>query len=111
MIEAMIASAWNNGSHRPSGAGYGIKIAAKDRDLYFKREWKKVVLHLEGVSDPIEVNVGKPSFWGPDCRELIGKGIGLWLIGNGRAPWPEGSAPKLELRPIGAASFRVRIVG
>ena len=107
----MIARGWNNGSHRPSGAGYGIKIATEDRDSHFKREWKKVMLLLEGVSDPIDVNIDKPSFWGPTCRELICREIGLWLIGSGRATWPEGLPPKLELRPIGEGSFRVRIVG
>ena len=43
----MIVKAWNNGSHRSDGNGYGIKIKAQDRDTFFRREWKTIILELE----------------------------------------------------------------
>lgn len=104
----MIAVAWNNGAHHPTGAGYGIKLETGDRDRYFKREWKTVALGLEGFGGLVEVNIDKPSFWGPGCRELISKEIGTWLLERDKAPWPEGQPPKLRLEPIGNAHFSVR---
>ena len=106
----MRAKAWNNGSHDPSGNGYGIKIEATDRDSYFNRTWKHVTLHLEGVGGFLDVNIDKPSFWGEICRELISKEIGQWLIKNERAPWPKGEPPKLELSPMVEGQFQVRFV-
>ena len=58
----MIVTAWKNGTPLPSGAGYGVKVAASDRDRYFDRNWKSVRLFLEGNPDGIEVNIDKPSF-------------------------------------------------
>lgn len=58
----MIFVAWNNGQHHNSGAGYRLKISAADRDKYFRREWKSAFMLLEGQSEPIEVNIAKPSF-------------------------------------------------
>jgi hypothetical protein len=34
----MIVTAYNNGQHHPSGAGYGLRLSVKDRDKYFKRD-------------------------------------------------------------------------
>jgi hypothetical protein len=104
----MIATAWNNGNHYPSGAGYGLKLQVQDRDRYFLRSWKSVWLELEGYSQVVEVNVDKPSFWGPDCRELISKHIGIWLIENNLAPWPKRKPPKLVLNHIAENRFTVK---
>jgi hypothetical protein len=99
----MIVTAWNNGQHHPTGAGYGLKIDAADRERHFRREWKTVALVLEGGDAPVKVNVGKPSFWGKTCRELISAEIGRWLMKNGLAPWPKGHPPRLALEPLGEA--------
>jgi len=106
----MIAQAWNNGSHHRTGAGYGIKIATRDRDRYFRKEWKSVTLLLEGIDSPVEVNTDKPSFWATECRELISKEIGLWLRASGKAPWSGRPVPQLELKPLGEARFSVRFL-
>jgi hypothetical protein len=103
----MIVTAWNNGVHNPSGAGYGLKIAIEDRDRHFQSSWEVVFLELEDYPHPVEVNVKKKSFWGPVCRELIGKDIGIWLRQNGLASWPKRRPPKLDMRPIGDKRFRV----
>ncbi len=44
----MIVTAWNNGRHHASGAGYGLKVAIADRDRYFDPEVASVVLELKG---------------------------------------------------------------
>lgn len=101
----MIVTAWNNGNPAPTGAGYGLKIGIADRDRYFRREWKTVILVLEEHGTPVEINVAKPSFWGKTCRELISAEVGRWLISNGLAPWRAGRPPKLVLEPQGEARY------
>lgn len=43
------ASAWNNGKHHESGAGYGLNIPRADRDRFFRRERGTVQLRIPGV--------------------------------------------------------------
>ena len=103
-----VGTAWNNGSYRMSGAGYGIKLNPRDRDRYFEKP--NAFLKLEGKTGDIEVNTDKPSFWNYMCRELISKEIGLWLIRNDKAPWMKGQPPKLQLEPVGERTFKVTIL-
>jgi hypothetical protein len=107
MTTKITVTAWNNGQHYSSGAGYGLKLSIADRDRYFKRSWKTVKLHLAGRSRPVEVNIDKPSFWGLNCRELVKKEIGLWLIEEGLAPWTKWEPPKLTLESVGPAELLV----
>jgi hypothetical protein len=100
-------TAWNNGKHHRSGAGYGIKISATDRDRHFKKSWKSVFVLLPS-GDEVEVNTDKVSFWNDSCRELISKGIGEWLIETNLAPWPSGSPPSLELTMTRERSFALK---
>ncbi len=106
MIEV---SAWNNGQQHASGAGYGLKLSADDRDRYFMRSWSTVLLTLPGVPNPIEVNVAKASFWSATCRELIHRNIGKWLIDCGYAPWERGRPPRFQLEPMGERRFSLRV--
>jgi len=94
----MKATAWNNGKHHASGAGYGIKISRVDRDKYFNKKWKYIYISLPGVSKKILVNVDKSSFWNDPCRELIKKEIGIWLISNKFAPWALGNPPVFDVK-------------
>lgn len=105
--QGILAAAWNNGAHHVSGAGYGLKISAADRDAHFKREWKTVALHLPAPFGRVEVNTDKASFWNDTCRELICREIGAWLIRDGNGRWPTGKPPSFELRPRGTAAFDV----
>lgn len=107
----MKVTAWNNGSHHASGAGYGVKIALADRDQFFRREWGTVLLELEGETQPIACNIDKDTFWGPKCRELISSGIGQWLRKNGLALWKGGCPPKLNLIPVAGNKFRLQSAG
>lgn len=96
-------------SIRGSGAGYGFKVVTADRDRWFSRRQACVVVDMPSSSGHVsaEVNIDKPSFWGPDCRELIGQAIGRWLISEGHAPWPTGTPPKFEVRRSRADRFEV----
>lgn len=102
----MIVTAWNNGQHHTGGTGYGLKLSVTDRDRYFKREWRTVLVELPD-SKVVEANVDKKSFWGPNCRELISKEFGAWLRREGLAPWKSGQPPKLQLTPVGEGRFQL----
>lgn len=54
----MIVTVWTNGN-----SGLGLKISAQDRDAYFKKEWACVILELEGLPYPVDVEVSNRSFW------------------------------------------------
>lgn len=73
----MIVKAWNNGEHKATGAGYGVKLSVEDRDSFFDPEWETVFVTLpNGVK--LEANVKKASFWNNTCIELINKKFGQW---------------------------------
>ena len=42
----MIVTAWINGTAFVSGAAYGVRLAAEDRDRYFQRHWETIELEL-----------------------------------------------------------------
>jgi len=102
----MQVKGWNNGSFSTSGVGYGIRISRQDRDKFFDRGWRKVVIGLEGERELIEVRLSD-SFW-HSCSELRSAKIGKWMIKNGLAPWKRGDPPKLELQPIGGNKFKLK---
>jgi len=104
----MIVTAWNNGQHMESGAGYGLKIGAEDRDRYFKASWKIAMISLPGIGEDVVVNVAKESFWNDSCRELISSKIGKWMRKNDLAPWPIGKPPKFGLEPRKGNKFSLR---
>lgn len=103
----MIVTAWNNGAHARSGAGYGFKISIEDRDAHFQPDWDVILLEMDGETQLVEVNIDKTSFWDETCRELIHVKIGRWLRSQGLAPWPKGNPPKFILEPIGENRFKV----
>ena len=102
-------SAWNNGKHHKTGAGYGLKLSIEGRDRYFKSDWKSVQFMLpvgEGFKTVI-LNIEKPSFWNETCHEVISKEVGEWLLASGLAPWPKGAPPKFNVIPAGDRTFNV----
>jgi len=106
----MIVKAWNNGSHRIDGNGYGIKILIHDRDRYFDSSWKTISVVLEGYNEPIYVNINKASFWNNTCHELIDKEIGKWLIEHHLDRWQYRRPPELELIQIGERKFLLKVL-
>ena len=105
----MTWTAWNNGKRRPTGAGYGFKVDAVERDRNFEPDWQSITVELPAALGDVavEVNVNKQSFWG-DCRELISDGIGRWMLDEGYAPWPKRRPPRFDVAPSGARRFRVK---
>jgi len=108
MKKKFIVSAWNNGRHHPTGAGYGIKIKIKDRNAYFDEKWKHVILILEGRYGEIRINIDKDSFWDPVCRELCHREIGIWLRDNFEIPWKKGRPYKLAMEHIIDNRFSIK---
>jgi hypothetical protein len=101
------ATAWNNGQHHRSGAGYGVKISAAARERHFPREWRTVRLRI-GSAHPITMNTDKASFWNGTCRELISAVLGRWMLEERFAPWPSGQPPRFALIPREAGVFELR---
>ena len=101
-----IVTGWRNGPSK-SATGYGLKVSRIDRDLHFKPEWKEVSLIVDGLKDPILVNIGKRSFWNGTCRELISKQIKDWMMAQGLIPWPARKPPKFVMSPLKPTVFKV----
>jgi hypothetical protein len=99
----MRAKAWSNGSPRPTGAGYGVKIGSTDRDRFFERTCSEVTIELPHETATVGLS---PSFW-RTCTELRSSAIGRWLQHEGVAPWPTGHPTVLQLEPVGANRFRL----
>ena len=87
-------SGWNNGDHSSTGAGYGIRIGKKNRDLHFDRGWNKAIIEIEGHKT-VSTNITS-TFW-TTCPELRSKYIGQWMILKKLAPWSKGNVPELIL--------------
>ena len=104
------ARAWNNGRWHATGAGYGLKISAEDRDKYFDTDWDTVTLRLIGerTRRVAEANITKDSFWSPECRELIQLEIGQWFIENGFRRWTLNVPPRFRMLPVAGRDFEVR---
>ena len=106
-------SAWNNGKHLKSGAGYGLKVSIEGRNKYFNNDWKSVQFMLpvgEGFKT-ITLNIDKPSFWNETCHEVISNEVGEWFLVSGLAPWQKGAPPKFNVTPAGNRTFKVAIAG
>src|SRR5215211_7594407 len=106
--DEVLVTAWNNGAHHSSGAGYGLKLTTRDRDVYLKREWGHIDLYLPGRADPAKVNLDKDSLWGRQCRELISRHIGEWFLNTGIAPWQRGLPPRFRLVARSERAFEVQ---
>lgn len=100
----MRARGWNNGHPLDSGAGYGLRISAGDRDRFFDRGWNRVVVDLDDDGSA-EVSLS-PSFW-RTCVELRSAEVGRWLLRRGLAPWPNGDPPTILLDPLGGNRFKI----
>lgn len=99
----MKVTTWNNGSFNKSGAGYGVRISNADRDIYFKKSWKSVIVHIEDFSVEIKL---RDTFW-TTCSELRSKKIGEYLIKHGYAEWSKGKPFNLEMEVLSEAHLRL----
>jgi hypothetical protein len=101
----MIVTAWNNGAHMRSGAGYGFRVSQADRDEFFKREWASITLDVDERT--VEVPVDAERFWSESGHHLSCPEVGKWLHQHGLAPWAMGNPPKFVLIPVQENHFRV----
>lgn len=105
MGQRLRVKCWSNGSTRPTGAGYGVRLSPTDRDRHFDRDWQEVVVDLEGTRHIARVPLSA-SFW-RGCPELRSAAIGRWLLDKGLAPWPTGSPPALWLEITGPQTLQL----
>jgi len=97
----MIVSAWNNGSYKKTGGGYGIRIRKIDRDQYFEKKRDFITIQID--NEEVQINISS-SFWNK-CPELRSEKIGKWLINKGYQKWPKGKPPKFRLIPMNKYKF------
>ena len=102
-------SAWNNGTLRPSGAGYGLRLSPEDRDACFLKSWKDVSLELpeDGGPETVKILLSN-SFWNK-CPELRSQRIGELLIKTGNAKWPKNDPPTFELHVVDGNHFTLHL--
>jgi hypothetical protein len=101
------ATAWNNGAHHRSGAGYGLSVDASDRDVFFRRDWGMVRIRI-GDAQPFAANIDKDSLWDGSCMHLISIEIGRWMRAIGLAPWAPNPPPRFLLVPLEPGFFEIR---
>ena len=100
----IIATAWENGQ-----GSYGFQLKEEDRKRYFTRSWGRVYLHLPGW-EVFSVNIDKDTFWNETCGELIEINIKNWFIENKIIPWPYGTRPRFELKPLRDKHFEIKLL-
>jgi hypothetical protein len=106
----IIGKGWYTGPRNyNTGAGFGISISKIDRDKLFAKEWKFVILKLDGFRKEIRINIDKPSFWN-ECPELIKAEIGVWFKENGVMNWPKYHPPQVEIEQIKNNYFKVKLL-
>jgi len=100
----MIWTTWTNGT-----SSYGFKINRDDRDKYFDKEWKYIILELPSLEENVEImiNTDKKSFWNNTCRELINIRIKKWLEKSKYIPWEPHNPPKFEVQYGNTNRFRL----
>ncbi|MBA7666754.1 hypothetical protein ES703_74835 [subsurface metagenome] len=106
----IIGRGWYTGTRNyDTGSGFAIAIKKEDRDRFFKKAWKSVVLRFEGFNEEVEVNIDKFSFWNK-CPELYKKEIGIWFKENNVIKWPKRKPPRVELEQIKENFFNVKLL-
>jgi hypothetical protein len=93
--------------NKANSIGYGFRFLAKDSELYFKSEWKTVLLELPDYSELIKCKIDKDSFRKSQYYNLRNKKIGDWLIIKGLQRWPNRMPPKLNMIQIEDNKFKI----
>lgn len=93
----MFVNTWNNGSYKESSTGYGVKISTTNREKFFDKSWKSVVVSISNPKNSIEIAI-KDTFW-TTCSELRSERIGKYIIENRLGKWEKGKPNKLLLFP------------
>jgi hypothetical protein len=102
----MQVTAWNNGTFKHSGAGYGFRFSLADRDHVFSPEWREVIIDLPDGT--VVIARLSPSFW-ERCPEVRSAHIGKWLREIGKAAWPAARPPIFQLRHLADNRFSIEL--
>jgi hypothetical protein len=87
------ASSWDNGSpDYGTGTGLGLRIDQSYQAVIFNSNFNNINLYHNGELIAKNVNVSNKN-----CRELISKEIGLWLIKNKWHKWPTGQPYRFKI--------------
>ena len=100
----MKVTAWNNGSFRSTGAGYGLRVKPTDRSTFFSHSWSHAIIELPN-GNRLRINLSR-SFW-RNCAELRDAGIGKWLLAIGQDQWPTGSPPVFTMVQVRGNHFKM----
>jgi hypothetical protein len=100
----MTVKAWTNGRRHRTGAGYGIRIARADRDIFFKPIPSIVIIDL-----PNGKRIQRPpsDSFSDGCIEIRDKEIGKWLISRGHATWPYRQPPAFSMIQVKSNHFQI----
>jgi hypothetical protein len=84
----------------------GIRVGTGNRSRQFNREWREVVIEIDGRAFSFDLS---PGFWKdcPEFRDDRDAPIREWLDRRGLLDWPKGRPPKLTLEPLGGNRFRL----
>lgn len=97
----MKVKAWSNGR-----GTYGVRVGAKNREEYFKKQWSGIVVEVAGIPRNFRLTRG---FW-KDCPEFRDVGA-RWLEAEfqlcGLLPWHPYRPPSFTLIPTGEARFKL----
>ena len=108
-MKSFKSTIWGGGKNATTGAGYGIRIPKRFRDLYFEKDWCYVYVELDdsgchGCHGSHVFNI-TASFWA-NCSEIRDVKVGKWLIDNKRAQWEHGKPPRIKVEVIGGREGR-----
>lgn len=95
----MLVKAWHNGK-----GTYGVRVGAKNRDNFFKPQWREIIVEIEGTSHSLRLTDG---FWRdcPELRDSRDKWIEHWFRRCVALPWPAYHPPTFRLVPIAEQTF------
>lgn len=106
-MDVMQASAYKKCKSHEIGDSYGIRIHLKDRDKYFKKEWKQIEVEIDGITYIFSLTVG---FWNkcPEFREHTNLPvIRQWLQKYKTLQWERNKPPQVKLVYLGSRKFRL----
>jgi hypothetical protein len=84
----------------------GIRVGAINRERFFSKSWKQVVVEMDGQLRNFNLS---PGFWKdcPEFRDGPDGYIKAWLHKHVLLEWPKGHPPHVVLEPLGGSLFRL----
>ncbi|MBI5538526.1 MAG: hypothetical protein HY951_00570 [Bacteroidia bacterium] len=108
-LKKIEVSAWNNGQHHESGAGYGIYVLKKDRKFILDKNINFISIKIDGkeefkasISNSFK-RIGK--IRKIMCGEIRKIEIGIWFKELNLLHWEKNNPPKFDLTHIKGNEF------